>query len=132
MDLRRIFTGMCTGAFVGFGVFTIWPSSLARWNWLGGWLAAGIIITTGWLVNHYASGMPNRGNGAWVDMALPIWLSALLGGTVILDPVNGLVRGAYGIFHGANVGAALMTIFLQLVGATLAGYLLYTKRRSDV
>ncbi|TYP55464.1 hypothetical protein LZ11_01179 [Thermosediminibacter litoriperuensis] len=34
MSLRRILAGMCTGAFVGFGVFTIWPSCLARWNWL--------------------------------------------------------------------------------------------------
>jgi hypothetical protein len=121
--------GILTGAFAGFGVFTIWPSSLARWNWLGGWLAAGIIITTAWLVNHYAGSMPNK--GAWVDMALAIWLSALLGGSVILDPSKGLVRGGYGILHGANLGAALMTIVLQLIGATIAGYLLYVMRRSD-
>nr|PZN01966.1 MAG: hypothetical protein DIU66_10615 [Bacillota bacterium] len=131
MNLRRILMGMCTGAFAGFGVFTIWPSSLARWNWLGGWLAAGIIITTGWLVNHYAGAMPNK-DGAWVDMALAIWLSALLGGNVVLDPVEGLVRGAYGLLHGANLGGALITIFLQLIGATMAGYLLYAARRSDV
>lgn len=46
MNWNRIFLGACTGAFAGYGVFTIWPSALARWNWLGGWLAAGIIITT--------------------------------------------------------------------------------------
>ncbi|MDN5331066.1 MAG: hypothetical protein PWP45_291 [Tepidanaerobacteraceae bacterium] len=131
MNFRRILMGMCTGAFAGFGVFTIWPSSLARWNWLGGWLAAGIIITTGWLVNHYAGGLPNKEGGAWVDMALSIWLSALLGGTVVLDPVNGLIRGAYGIFHGANLGGAFLTIILQLIGATIAGYFLYAARRSD-
>ncbi|MDI3482044.1 MAG: hypothetical protein PWQ97_1699 [Tepidanaerobacteraceae bacterium] len=132
MNWNRIFLGACTGAFAGYGVFTIWPSALARWNWLGGWLAAGIIITTGWLVNHYLNAMPNKSDGAWVDMALPIWLSSFLGGNVMLTVDKGLVRAAYGMFHGANIGGAFPTIILELVGATIGGFLLYKYRRSDV
>ncbi len=131
MNFNKILIGMCAGAFAGFGVFTIWPSSLARWNWLGGWLAAGIIITSAWLINHYVGAMPNKGNYAWIDMALSIWLAALLGGLVVLDPVEGLQRAAYGLLHGANLGGALLTILFQLVGATIAGYFLYYLRRND-
>lgn len=132
MNLVKTLVGIITSAFVGFGVFTIWPSALERWNWLGGWLAAGIIITTGWWVNHYMNAIPNDNDGAWVDMGLAVWLSSLLGGNVILSTNGELIRGAYGIFHGANIGAALVTIIIQLIGATVAGYLIYQIRRSDV
>ncbi|MDN5331469.1 MAG: hypothetical protein PWP45_694 [Tepidanaerobacteraceae bacterium] len=132
MNFIKIIVGTITSAFAGYGVFTIWPSALARWNWLGGWLAAGIIITTGWWVNHYMNAIPNEDDGAWVDMGLAIWLSALLGGSVMLSLDNGLVRSGYGIYHGASIGPALTTIILQLIGATVAGYLLYQIRKGDV
>lgn len=131
MKLSRILIGAITGAFAGYGVFTIWPSALAHWHWLGGWLAAGLIITTAWWLNHYVNAFPNDPDGAWVDMALAIWLSSLLGGNIQLKTNGELVRASYGLYHGISIGPALVTIVLELIGATIAGYLLHLFRRSD-
>ncbi len=121
--------GILAGAIAGVGVFTIWPSCLNILPWLGGFIAAGIIITTAFLLNHYCEAFPNE--EAWIDMAFPIWLSALFGGIVGYSAeAGGLVRVANGLFHGGDLMGAIPTIVLELIGATIGGYLIVLMERA--
>ncbi|HIP75530.1 MAG TPA: hypothetical protein EYH13_05310 [Thermococcus paralvinellae] len=132
MKFGKILTGIMAGAIAGVGVFTIWPSMLSLIPWFGGFIAAGIIITTAFLLNHYVSAFPNEEKTAWVDMALSIWLSALLGGIVGYSAqAGGIVRVANGIFNGANILGAIPTIVLEIIGASIGGYLIVAFERSQ-
>lgn len=95
------------GAAVGVGAFSIF----------GGWIAAFVIISPMWFMNHFLGMIPNTADASFVDQGLGI---ALVG--IFRD----IFRSTAGV---DTFMSSVPTILLVVVGAAIGGYLAFIVRR---
>ena len=95
-------------AILGALVFGIWPEMWKSYGIMGGWLAATILVSIGWYMNHRLEVIDNPPGQAWVDMGWAVG-SAGVGW--------GLVR----FYPDAELHKALPTLICCLIGGGLAG-----------
>lgn len=92
-------------------IHLLWGRLVEQHGVLGGYLAAGLIVGSMWVLNH-GLGMIAQSGEAWVDMALAAGMGAL----VISKVKGGRIRTAL-----PNLGAALLGALIS--GALLALFL---------
>lgn len=125
MSTFAIATTIAGGFILAFLVSMCWGPLVEKFGPAGGWMAAGFIIGTVWLVNH---GLPGNGilgitanakiipsglivqgdNAPWVDMA---WAAAI--GTF-----------ANGIYNGGKLSKSLPTLIAVILGGIVGGVIL--------
>ncbi|TDT50347.1 Lin0368 family putative glycerol transporter subunit [Fonticella tunisiensis] len=96
------------GAFIfPFLIRLLWGKMVENWGAIGGWMAAGFIVGTTWLLNH-GIGMINQSGKAWIDMA---WAAG-----------TGLIAAS--VYSGDKFKKAIPTIACAVVGGVFAGFML--------
>lgn len=109
------------GAFMfPFVIVLLWGRMVKHWGALGGWMAAGFIVGTIWMVNHAlpgvgfgtgqttVSGLIVQSGDAWIDMAWAAGIGLLIGSTV----------------RGKKLSKALPTIAAAVLGGAFGGFML--------
>ncbi len=93
-------------AIVGALVFGIWPEMWKSYGIAGGWLAAVMLISIAWFMNHWLGIIHNPSGKIWVDQGWPIaaagvaWAMVRFGaqpsqavGTVLCIALGGALGG---------------------------------------
>ncbi|MEI7667611.1 MAG: hypothetical protein WCI62_01275 [Erysipelotrichaceae bacterium] len=95
------------GAKVGIGAFSIF----------GGWIAAFVIISPMWFMNHFLGMIPNTSEASFVDQGLGIALT-------------GIFRDIFRSTAGVDTFlSSVPTIILVCIGAAIGGYLAFIVRK---
>ena len=93
-------------AICGALVFGIWPEMWKSYGIMGGWLAATILISIAWFMNHWLGVITNSDGRMWIDQG---WCVGSAG------VAWAMVR------FGANFAECIPTLVLCLIGGGLAG-----------
>lgn len=109
------------GAFMfPFLVTLVWGRMVKNWGAIGGWMAAGFIVGSVWMVNHALpgvgfsteqttmSGLIVQSGDAWIDMAWAAGIGLLIGGTV----------------RGNKLSKSLPTLVAAILGGVFGGVML--------
>lgn len=79
-------------AIAGIFVMSVWGVFVQKYDLVGGWFAALVIIGTLWFLNHYVGIIDNPEGGAWVDMALGIGVAGTMRDVFLAGSVTPLVQ----------------------------------------
>jgi len=109
------------GAFMfPFLIILVWGRMVRAWGPIGGWMAAGFIVGSVWMINHAlpgvgfgtemttASGLIWQSGDAWIDMAWAAGIGLWIGSTV----------------RGASLGRSLPTLIAAVLGGIFGGVIL--------
>ncbi|MBP3040903.1 hypothetical protein J9303_15555 [Bacillaceae bacterium Marseille-Q3522] len=108
MKFLRGVIGYC---IAGMLVMSVWGPLSGDYGILGGYIAAFIIISPMWFMNHYVGLINNENESAWVDMALGIAICGTMrdtfmnGGDVLVDSLPTLSFVAIGAIVGGVAAA---------------------------
>jgi hypothetical protein len=94
--------------------FSIWPVLWQTFGVMGGYLAAVLVVTVMWYLNHRCGLMYNPPGAAWVDMAWGIAIGGVVWALVRRDFDVGLAR-ALPTLACAVAGGALGGIAAEMV-----------------
>ena len=64
-------------AIIGALVFGIWPEMWKSYGIFGGWVAAAVLVSIGWYMNHRLEVIDNPSGEAWVDMGWAVGASGI-------------------------------------------------------
>ena len=70
--IMRLFSSFIGSAICGALVFAIWPEMWKSYGIMGGWLAATILISIAWYMNHWLGVIDNPGGKIWVDQGFAV------------------------------------------------------------
>lgn len=120
MTLTQALTTMFGGFMFPFLVSLLWDRMVDSWGPIGGWMAAGFIVGSIWMVNHAlpgvgfgteqttVSGLIVQSGDAWIDMAWAAGIGLWIGSTV----------------NGKSLGKSLPTVFAAVLGGAFGGIML--------
>ncbi len=94
-------------AICGALVFGIWPEMWKSYGIMGGWLAATVLISIAWFMNHWLGVIRNPDGRIWVDQGWAVGSAGV---------AWAMVR------FGADFARCLPTLVLCLIGGLLAGW----------
>ena len=106
MKLLATFIG---SAVCGALVFGIWPEMWKSYGIMGGWLAATIVISVTWYMNHWLGIISNPDGTIWIDQGWAVGTSGVAWAMVRFYP-------------GAKFIECVPTLCCCLVGGALAGF----------
>lgn len=95
-------------AICGALVFGIWPEMWKSYGIMGGWLAATILISIAWFMNHWLGVITNSDGRIWIDQGWAVGSAGVAWGIVRFYPNEHLVD-------------CLPVLGLCLIGGALAG-----------
>ncbi len=95
-------------AICGALVFAIWPEMWKSYGIMGGWLAAAVLISIAWYMNHWSGIIYNPDGKIWVDQGWAVGSAGV---------AWAMVR------FGAKFHECIPTLVLCLIGGALAGLL---------
>ncbi|KUK14324.1 MAG: hypothetical protein PWQ34_64 [Caldanaerobacter sp.] len=106
MKYESIITAFVAGFIFSFLIELLWHEMVRLWGPLGGWIGAGFIVGTVWIVNHGLNLIPQM--GPWVDMT---W---------------GLCAGLFtaSMLRGGKFKKAVPHLVGGILGGIVAGYIL--------
>lgn len=121
MTVTQAVTTMFGGFIFPFLVTLVWGRMVRAWGAIGGWMAAGFIVGSVWMVNHAlpgvgfatemttSSGLIWQSGDAWVDMAwaagLGLWVGSKVRGASLVKSLPTLLAAILGgIFGGIIIG----------------------------
>lgn len=93
-------------AICGALVFGIWPEMWKSYGIMGGWLAAAILISIAWFMNHWLGIIHNPAGKIWADQGWAVGAAGI---------AWGMVR------FGASFTGSIPTLICCLIGGGLAG-----------
>lgn len=93
-------------AICGALVFGIWPEMWKSYGIMGGWLAAAILISIAWFMNHWLGVIENPDGKIWLDQGWAVGSAGV---------AWAMVR------FGASFPKCLGTLTCCLLGGALAG-----------
>lgn len=99
-------TTIIGSAICGALVFGIWPEMWKSYGIMGGWLAATIVISITWFMNHWLGTIRNPDGRIWVDQGWAVGSSGTAWAVVRF---------------GADFVEAMPTLILCLIGGALGG-----------
>ena len=104
-------------AVCGALVFGIWPEMWKSYGIIGGWVAATILISIAWYMNHWLGIISNPKGKFWIDQG---WAIGAAG-----------IAWALTRFQGdfAAFKSCLPTLVLCVIGGALAGWLASTIKK---
>jgi hypothetical protein len=95
-------------AICGALVFGIWPEMWKSYGIMGGWLAATILISIAWFMNHWLGVITNSDGRMWIDQGWAVGSAGVAWAIVRFYP-------------GVNLVDCLPALILCLIGGALAG-----------
>lgn len=106
MKYECIITAFVAGFIFPFLIELLWHEMVRLWGPMGGWIGAGFIVGTVWIVNHGLNLIPQM--GPWVDMT---W---------------GLCAGLFtaSMLRGGKFKKAVPHLVGGILGGIVAGYIL--------
>ena len=104
--MMKLFGTFIGSAICGALVFGIWPEMWKSYGIMGGWLAATILVSISWYMNHWLGTIKNPSGKIWVDQGWAICAAGI---------AWGMVR------FGAQFVQCLPTLICCLIGGVLAG-----------
>ena len=87
MNWKKHFSTFTGAAICGAACFAIWPEMWKSYVIMGGWLAATIIISIMWYMNHWLGVMENPPGKIWVDQGFAVSAAGIAWGVVRFDAV---------------------------------------------
>ncbi|EIW19425.1 MULTISPECIES: Lin0368 family putative glycerol transporter subunit [Pelosinus] len=106
-------------AVAGIFVMSVWGAFVQKYDLVGGWFAAFIIIGTLWFLNHHVGMIDNQEGGAWIDMALGIGVAGTMRDIFIAGSITPLVE-------------SLPTLILVILGGITGGIVAAVCQKSMV
>jgi hypothetical protein len=106
VTVENMITTFAGGFIFPFLIRLLWGKMIEAWGPIGGWMAAGFIVGTMWMLNHGVGLIVQK--GAWVDMA---WAAGV-----------GLFAAA--VVAGDNLSKGLTNVIMAIIGGTLGGFIL--------
>ena len=85
MNWKRHFSTAIGGAICGAACFAVWPELWKSYGFMGGFMAATIIISIMWYFNHGLGVVENPNGKIWVDQGFAISAAGIVWGVVRLD-----------------------------------------------
>jgi len=85
--MSKLFSTFVGAAICGALVFGIWPEMWKTYGIMGGWLAATIIISIAWYMNHWLGVIYNPGGKIWADQGLAVAAAGVTWAVVRFDAV---------------------------------------------
>jgi hypothetical protein len=83
----RHFSTIIGSAICGALVFAIWPEMWKSYGIMGGWLAATILISIAWYMNHWLGVIDNPCGKIWVDQGFAVCSAGIAWAIVRFDAV---------------------------------------------
>jgi hypothetical protein len=83
----KYFSTIIGSAICGALVFAIWPEMWKSYGIMGGWLAATILISIAWYMNHWLGVIHNPDGRIWVDQGFAVCSAGIAWGIVRFDAV---------------------------------------------
>lgn len=120
MTVTQAVTTMFGAFMFPFLIILVWGRMVRAWGPIGGWMAAGFIVGSVWMINHAlpgvgfgtemttASGLIWQTGDAWIDMAWAAGIGLWIGSTV----------------RGASLGRSLPTLIAAVLGGIFGGVIL--------
>ena len=96
-------------AICGALVFGIWPEMWKSYGIMGGWLAATVLISIAWFMNHWLGVITNSDGRMWIDQGWAVGSAGV---------AWGIVRFGGGL---SDFFKCAPTLILCLIGGALAG-----------
>ncbi len=78
---------MIGSAICGALVFAIWPEMWKTYGIMGGWLAATILISISWYMNHWLGVIDNPEGKIWVDQGFAVCSAGIAWAIVRFDAI---------------------------------------------
>ena len=103
----RLFSTVIGSAICGALVFAIWPEMWKSYGIMGGWLAATILISISWYMNHWLGVIYNPDGKIWVDQGFAVCSAGIAWAVVRF---------------GAVLWQCLPTLICLATGGALAGW----------
>ena len=107
MEIKEIIKTLLGAAIFPFVVRLLWDEIVKNFGPLGGWIAAGLIVGTMWLLNH-GLGLIVQSGKVWIDMALAVATGVLVATTL----------------EGNNIKESIPTLMGCCIGGIIAGIVL--------
>lgn len=121
MTFTQAVTTMFGGFMFPFIIILVWGRMVRAWGPIGGWMAAGFIVGSVWMINHALpgvgfatemttpSGLIWQTGEAWIDMAwaagVGLWIGSVVRGASLRKSLPTLVAAILGgIFGGIILG----------------------------
>ena len=104
-------------AICGALVFGIWPEMWKSYGIMGGWLAATILISIAWFMNHWLGVITNSDGRMWIDQGWAVGSAGVAWAIVRFYPDKLLVD-------------CLPVLGLCLIGGGLAGVAAFAVKKS--
>ncbi|MBC5626682.1 hypothetical protein H8S10_14610 [Clostridium sp. NSJ-49] len=90
-----------------FIVRLVWDELVKIFGPLGGWISAGLIVGTMWILNHHL-GLINQSGEVWIDMALAVASGVFI--ATALESRN--IKKSLPVLLGCCIGGVLAGIVL--------------------
>ena len=94
MRLVSSFIGSAICGALGFG---IWPEMWKSYGIMGGWLAATILISIAWYMNHWLGVIDNPSGKIWVDQGFAVCSAGIAWAVVRFE------AGAFAVFADVDL-----------------------------
>lgn len=107
MNWRSYLSTLIGSAICGALVFAIWPEMWKSYGIMGGWLAATILISISWYMNHWLGVIQNPAGKIWVDQGFAVCSAGIAWATVRF---------------GATIWRCLPTLICLVIGGALASW----------
>lgn len=104
-------------AICGALVFGIWPEMWKSYGIMGGWLAATILISIAWFMNHWLGVITNSDGRMWIDQGWAVGSAGVAWAIVRFYPHQSFVK-------------CLPALILCLIGGALAGIVAVAVKKS--
>lgn len=110
MMVQAVIATIGGGFLFPFLIILLWGRMVKLWGALGGWLAAGAIVGTIWVINHgIKSHLIHQTGSVWIDMA---WSAAI-----------GVFTAS--VVSGGKIGkSVVVNIIAAVVGGIIAAFIL--------
>ena len=103
----RHFATFVGSAICGAACFAVWPEMWKSYGIMGGWLAAAILISIMWYMNHWLGVIENPDGKIWVDQGFAVCSAGIAWAVVRFD---------------AAVLQCLPTLICLAIGGALGGW----------
>jgi hypothetical protein len=112
--MTKYVSTMIGAAIIGAMGFSIWPVLWQTFGVMGGYMAAVLVVTVAWYLNHRCGLMYNAPGAAWVDMAWGIAIGGVAWALVRRGSPVMLTR-AFPTLACAVIGGALGGVAAEMV-----------------
>lgn len=93
-----------------FIVRLVWDELVKIFGALGGWISAGLIVGSMWMINHHL-GLINQSGEIWIDMALAVAFGVFF--ATALE--GGKIKKSLPVLLGCCLGGILAGIVLAIL-----------------